>query len=104
MNNNKGMNKDTDSDWNTYRLYVLDYINKLVTSIEDCEKKISNIQLENVTQIYETKEEFQAQLQELATTVLKLQIRVGLILTGLTVIVTLICNVVSKYLLAYIEK
>jgi predicted PurR-regulated permease PerM len=104
MNNNKGMPKDTDSDWNTYRLYVLDYIKKLVTSIEDCEKKIGNIQLENVTKIYETKEEFQAQLQELATTVLKLQIRVGLILTGLTVIITLLFNVVSKYLLAYIEK
>lgn len=101
---NKGMSKDPDSDWSTYRLYVLDYIKKLIASMEESEKKINNIQLENVTKIYETKEEFQAQLQELAKTILKLQIRVGLILTSITVIVTIICNMLTKYLLQFLEK
>lgn len=92
------MEPPQNGDWENYKMYVVECLKQLSENAERSEKEINDIRLEFVTNTYKIKEDVQLQLKELADTVLKLQIRVGLICTGITVFITIAANVLVKYL------
>lgn len=96
MNNFSQKSPQNNGDWENYKIYVVECIKNLTDSEEKIEKELNDIRLEFVTNLYKTKEESQIQLKELADTVLKLQIRVGLICAGLTIVISIFANVLIR--------
>lgn len=88
--------KPNDGGWDNYKIYVVDCLKKLSDSGEKIEKEINDIRLEFITNLYKTKEEYQLQLKDLANTVLKLQIRLGIICAGLTIFITILANILIR--------
>lgn len=96
MSNYSQKDPQHNGDWENYKMYVVECIKNLTDSGEKIEKELNDIRLEFVTNLYKTKEENQFQLKELADTVLKLQIRVGLICAGLTIVISIFANVLIR--------
>ena len=92
----KNDNGPNDGGWDNYKIYVVDCLKKLSDSGEKIEKEINDIRLEFITNIYKNKEEYQAQLKDLANTVLKLQIRLGIICAGLTIFISILANILIR--------
>ena len=92
----KNDNGPNDSGWDNYKIYVVDCLKKLSDSGEKIEKEINDIRLEFITNIYKNKEEYQTQLKDLANTVLKLQIRLGIICAGLTIFISILANILIR--------
>lgn len=94
----------SDDGWNSHRLWVVECLKQLSDGLEKCEKKSNDQQLEFVINVYKIKEDFQVQLKELADTILKLQIRVGLICAGLTIFISILANVIIRTLINGINE
>ena len=96
--------KSADSGgWNNYKIYVVDCLKKLSDSGEKIEKEINDIRLEFITNLYKNKEEYRSQLKDLANTVLKLQIRLGIICAGLTIFISILANILIRLILTEVK-
>lgn len=96
-------NSAKNGDWNSYRLYVIECLKKLTDNVEKFEKEISDLRMEFLQIIYKNKEEYQLQLRDLANTVLKLQIRLGIICAGLTIFISILANVLMRIFISEIK-
>lgn len=96
--------KSADSGgWDNYKIYVVDCLKKLSDSGEKIEKEINDIRLEFITNLYKNKEEYQSQLKDLANTVLKLQIRLGIICAGLTIFISILANILIRLIITEVK-
>ena len=96
--------KSADSGgWNNYKIYVVDCLKKLSDSGEKIEKEINDIRLEFITNLYKNKEEYRSQLKDLANTVLKLQIRLGIICAGLTIFISILANILIRLIITEVK-
>lgn len=96
-------NKITDN-WTNYKIYVVECIKSLTETTETLEKKLVDLQLEHISQIFKLKEEMHTQMKNLADTVLKLQIRVGMICAGIAILITIAANIFTHILVSFIDK
>lgn len=88
--------RNNPEDWENYKLYVIECLKQLSEITTRLDKEIADIRIEFVSNTYQLKDNVQKQLRDLADTVLKLQIRVGLICTGITIAITILANVIIK--------
>ena len=96
--------KSADSGgWDNYKIYVVDCLKKLSDSGEKIEKEINDIRLEFITNLYKNKEEYRSQLKDLANTVLKLQIRLGIICAGLTIFISILANILIRLIITEVK-
>ena len=96
--------KSADSGgWDNYKIYVVDCLKKLYDIGEKIEKEINDIRLEFITNLYKNKEEYQSQLKDLANTVLKLQIRLGIICAGLTIFISILANILIRLIITEVK-
>ena len=71
--------------------------------LKKIEKEINDIRLEFITNLYKNKEEYRSQLKDLANTVLKLQIRLGIICAGLTIFISILANILIRLIITEVK-
>lgn len=86
-----------NDDWKENRLYIIECLKKLNTDVETNTKQIADKELTNVVNYYKLKEEVNILISDLSKTVLKIQIRMSLITTGIMLLITIISNILFKH-------
>ena len=70
---------DNNGGWSEWSRYVLNRIEDLTVKVDSLEKSISDIQMEFVVKIFEMKEEYRKNLEEVFKILTSLQIKAGYI-------------------------
>lgn len=87
----------SESDWNDYRMFIVESIKTMKESLEKIETDLKNQNIENIKVFHSYKSEFESKLKTINDEVIKANIKLGLVIGGVIIFITTVINFAIRY-------
>lgn len=98
MDSNEPTNSPRPNSWPEWFRYVMETIKTLNEKIQDLEKEITNLKLEDQKSLFQTREKITNDLQEIRKAVTELQQKFAVINGISTIVISVVISLVCKFL------